>query len=260
LSADNTVATFTPSADLFAGGGTFVLTLTVKDLAGNTLSGRNTLEFSVPIPPDTTAPTVQGVLENLSVDNTATIRFDFSEAVDHASTETAFLSSPPISCTWTWTLGSAKCVSKTFLEQLKPHAITMGTGVVDLAGNHMLAAAQFNFQTLNAPPRVVKFSPVTDFFCNASISAPIVLTFSEPMSVGAGGAFSETVNGQTLIGGSITWSPDATIMTFTPPAPYGYGKTVAWKLAIGAADLSGKIMTAARTASFCTELQIIGGP
>ncbi len=259
FSAGNTVATFTPSNDLFAGGGTFVVTLTAKDLAGNTLTGRNTLEFSVQIPPDTTAPTVQGVLENLDVDNRATIRFDFSEAVDHASAEAAFLSAPVISCTWTWTLNSAKCVSKTFLEQLTTYTITMGTGVKDTAGNQMLAPFQFSFLTKNAPPRVVKFSPVTNLFCNAGISAPIVITFSEPMSTGTGGAFSGTVNGQTLTGGAITWSADATVMTFTPGAAYGYGKTVAWKLTTGASDESGKTMTAERTASFCTENQIIGG-
>jgi hypothetical protein len=257
FSAGNTVTTFTPSSDLFSGGGTFVLTLTAKDLAGNNLSGRNTLEFSVNIPPDTTAPTVQGVLENLSVDNIATIRFDFSEAVDHASAEAAFLSSPPISCTWTWTLNSAKCVSKTFLEQLTTYTVTMGTGAKDTAGNQMLAPFQFSFLTVNAPPRVIKFSPVT-LICNASISAPINITFSEPMSNGTGGGFSGTVNGQTLTGGAITWSPDATVMTFTPSSAYGYGKTVTWKLSY-AADVSGKTMTAPRTASFCTELQIGAG-
>jgi Bacterial Ig-like domain/Fibronectin type III domain len=259
FSAGSTVATFTPSADLFAGGGTFVLTLNAKDQGGNALSGRNTLEFSVKIPPDTTAPTVQGVLENLDVDNRATIRFDFSEAVDQASAEAAFLSSPAINCTWTWTQNSAKCVSKTFLEQLKTYTITMGTGVVDTAGNHMIGANQFNFTTVDAPPRVIKFSPVTDFFCNAGISAPIVITFSEPMSNGTGGAFSLTVNSQPFGGGGITWSPDATVMTFTPSSPYGYSKTVTWKLTTGANDLGGKTMTTERTASFCTELQIVIG-
>ncbi len=255
FSAGNTVATFTPSSDLFAGGGTFVLTLTAKDVAGNNLTGQNSLEFSVNIPPDTTAPTVQGVLENLDVDNRATIRFDFSEAVDHASAEAAFLSAPPITCTWTWTLNTAKCVSKTFLEQKTTYSITMGTGVVDTAGNHMLAAAQFNFLTADAPPRVIKFSPVTDLFCNAGISAPINITFSEPMSIGTGGAFGVKVNGQTFFGGAITWNTDTTVMTYTPSAVYGYGKTVTWNLSTGS-DKDGKAMTAGRTASFCTELQI----
>jgi methionine-rich copper-binding protein CopC len=258
FSAGNTVATLTPSNDLFAGGGTFVLTLSVKDLGGNALTGRNTLEFSVNIPPDTTAPTVQGVLENLDVDNRATIRFDFSEAVDHASAEAAFLSAPPIACTWTWTVNSAKCVSKTFLEQKITYTVTMGTGVKDTVGNQMLAPFQFTFLTKDAPPRVIKFSPVTDFFCNAGISAPIVVTFSEPMSIGTGGAFGLTVNGQTHFGGAITWNADATVMTYTPSAAYGYGKTVTWNLSTGF-DKDGKAMTAGRTASFCTENQIIGG-
>jgi hypothetical protein len=258
FSAGNTVATFTPSNDLFAGGGTFVLTLSAKDLAGNNLTGQNSLEFSVKIPPDTTAPTVQGVLENLSVDNIATIRFDFSEAVDHASAEAAFLSAPPISCTWTWTQNSAKCVSKSFLEQLSTYSITMGTGVIDTAGNHMLAAAQFSFTTKDAPPRVIKFSPVTILSCNASISAPIVITFSEPMSIGTGGAFGLTVNGATFFGGAITWNADSTVMTYTPSAAYGYGKTVTWNLSTGF-DVGGKAMTAPRTASFCTENQIVIG-
>ncbi len=260
FSAGNTVATFTPSSDLFSGGGTFVLTLTAKDLGGNNLSGRNTLEFSVNIPPDTTAPTVQGVLENLDVDNRATIRFDFSEAVDHASAEAAFLSSPPIACTWTWTLNSAKCVSKTFLEQLKTYTVTMGTGVVDLAGNHMLAASQFSFTTKDAPPRVIKFSPVMNVFCNAGISAPIVITFSEPMSTGTGGAFFVMVNNITHFGGAITWNPDFTVMTYTPNPAYGFGKTVSWKLTTGASDKGGKNMTTERTASFCTENKIVVGP
>ena len=255
FSAGNTVVTFTPTTDLFAGGGTFVLTLTAKDLAGNALSGRNTLEFSVKIPPDTTAPTVTGVLENLSVDNLATIRFDFSEAVDHASVEVAFLSSPPISCTWTWTLNSAKCVSKTFLEQLTTYTITMGTGVVDLAGNHLLAPLQFNFPTVDAPPRVIKFTPNSIIFGGVSITSPIVLTFSEPMSNVTGGAFSLTVNGTTFMGGAITWNPDATVMTYTPGTAYGYGKTVVWTLSTGF-DVGGKAMTAGRTGSFTTELQI----
>jgi hypothetical protein len=259
FSSSNTVVTFAPSGDLFSGGGTFVLSLSAKDLAGNALSGRNTLEFSVKIPPDTTAPTVQGVLENLDVDNRATIRFDFSEPVDHASAEASFLSAPPITCTWTWTINSAKCVSKTFLDQLTTYTVTMGTGVVDTAGNHLLAPFQFSFKTVDAPPRVVKFSPVTDLFCNASITAPINITFSEPMSNGTGGGFSLTVNSKPFGGGAITWSDDATVMTYTPSSAYGYGKTVTWNLSY-AADLGGKIMTAPRTASFCTESQIIGRP
>jgi hypothetical protein len=255
FSSSNTIVTFTPTSDLFAGGGTFVLTLSAKDLAGNALSGRNTLEFSVKIPPDTTAPTVTGVLENLSVDNLATIRFDFSEAVDQASAEAAFISSPPISCTWTWTLNSAKCASKTFLEQLKTYTITMGTGVKDLAGNQMLAPVQFSFSTVDAPPRVIKFTPNPIFFGGVSITSPIVLTFSEPMSLGTGGAFGVTVNGSTFFGGAITWSPDARVMTYTPGAAYGYGKTVVWNLTTGF-DVGGKAMTAGRTGSFTTELQI----
>ncbi len=258
FSAGNTVATFTPSADLFSGGGTFVLTLIVKDLAGNVLTGRNTLEFSVPIPPDTTAPTVLGVLENLSLDNIATIRFDFSEAVDHASAEAAFLSAPPIACTWTWTLNSAKCVSKTFLEQLSAYSITIGTGVVDLAGNPMLAAAQFSFATKDAPPRIIKVSPVTPFICNAGVSSPINITFSEPMRNDTGTAFSLTVNGAAFVSGSISWNTDLTVMTYTPSSPYGYGKTVAWNLSTGF-DVGGKAMTAGKTGSFCTENQIVIG-
>ena len=262
FSSSNTVVTFTPTSDLFAGGGTFVLTLTAKDLGGNALSGRNTLEFSVKIPPDVTAPTVQGVLENLSIDNLATIRFDFSEAVDHASAEAAFLSAPPISCTWTWTQNTAKCVSKTFLEQLTTYTVTMGTGVVDLAGNHVLAPLQFNFTTLDAPPRLIKFTPNQIIICcNAPINSPITLTFSEPMANGTGGAFGLTVNGSTYFGGAITWSPDATVMTFTPDpsTPYGYGKTVTWTLSTGF-DVGGKAMTAGRTGSFITEMQIVVGP
>jgi hypothetical protein len=48
------------------------------------------------------------------------------------------------------------------------------------------------------------------------------------------------------------------VMTYTPSTAYGYSKTVTWNLSTGF-DVGGKAMTAGRTASFCTENQIVIG-
>ena len=104
---------------------------------------------------------------------------------------------------------------------------------------------------MKAPEILLRFRSIENF----RQPPVIVLTFSEPMSNGTGGAFGLTVGGSTFFGGAITWNPDATVMTYTPGTAYGYGKTVVWTLSTGF-DVSGKAMTTGKTGSFTTELQI----
>lgn len=236
-SDSDTQARLTPT-DQLQSGRTHVLVVFARDKAGNPLSGPNQVAFSMRSTPDTAAPVV--LSRNTGSTPTTGLGFvelTFSEPMDQQSVQAAFLSQPAIGCSWTWTGNTARCGGA--LQQLSAYTVTLGTGARDSAGNPLAAPYQFAFSTPNFNPRVLSFTPSSRFGAplNVSPTAPIVLTFSEPMEQPTTQTAFQVRVGTTPVGGSFSWNLEGTQMTFTPGRPYGNGVTVSWRLGTGALEL-----------------------
>lgn len=260
-SAGDTLVQLTPT-DQIQSGKTHVLVLFAKDKAGNELAPQTKVAFSLRATPDTTPPTVvmHGGTYHSDTPHPV-ISIGFSEAMNQQSVQDAFLSQPPINCTWTWRGNTADCTSTGYLQQLTAYTVTLGTSASDTAGNRLAASYQFSFTTDDFAPRVIKVSPSGKFGppINVAVDSPILLSFSEPMNPASVGlnatGFVVEVSGNGGKSGSLSWSTDHTEMTFTPSSPYGFGKTVTWELR-SATDATGKGIAAKVTGSFSTKTVI----
>jgi hypothetical protein len=256
-SGDTTAQFSNVPEDIFQSGKTNVLLLKAKDKAENLLETR--IAFALRATPDTTPPQVTNYTPSINPNLSGSFSFTFDEPMNQQSVQTAFLSQPTITCTWTWQGNTATCKVVGFLEQLTNYKISIGIGAKDTADNPLLAPFPANFTTGDAAPRVVSFSPSGGLGSTfgVSVTSPIKLTFSESMNrASVEGAF-EVKIGTQVIAGDLSWNnsgvPDS-VLTFTPSAPYGYGKTVTWRLKTTAKDAGGKALAAEVSSSFQTEL------
>lgn len=255
----DTQVQFTPS-DQLQSGKTHVLLISAKDKGGNPLAGPGRVAFSLRATPDTTPPTVASRSTDANPQtHRGFVQLDFSEAMDQQSVQAAFLSQPALGCAWVWTANSARCNAA--LQQLTTYTITLSTGAKDTAGNALAAAYQFSFTTPNFNPRLLTVSPRDGTF-NVSPSSPITFTFSEAMNAASVEGALEVRIGSTIVGGSLEWNAEGTVVRFRPNVAYGYGKTVIWKITTAARELSagrtiGLPLPAEVSGSFTTQL-IIG--
>lgn len=237
---NDTAVRFTPTGQL-QGGKTYVLVVFARDKGGNQVGGDNTVAFSLRAVPDTTRPTVlnRATTSSNPLTGVGYIELPFSEPMNQQSVQTAFLSQPPIACVWTWAGNTARCTGS--LRQLTPYNITLGVGAADTSGNTLAAPYTFLFETPNFNPRLLSFSPSSRFGSPIEISptAPIVLSFSEPMDQPLTQGALEVRVGTTPRPGTFTWNAEGTQMTYTPSSPYGNGVTVTWKLGTSAIELDG---------------------
>lgn len=242
-SEDDTQVRFTPT-DQFQSGKTHVLVIAAKDKAGNALSSPNRVAFSMRATPDTTPPTVTVTgVTTFPISGTGTLFIAFSEAMDQKSVQDAFLSQPAVSCAWTWEGNQATCQINSGLKQLTSYMVTLGTQAKDSAGNPLAAPYQFPFVTQNFAPRILSFSPSSRFGfpINVSVTAPIVLTFSEPMDKSRTQDAFEVKVGTVLSAlwaGTFEWNTEGDQMTYRPNAAYGNGATVTWTISTVARELS----------------------
>jgi len=240
----DTVVRLPVSAGSFAGGKTYVLVLTAKDKAGNSLSSNTRVAFATRATPDTTPPTAPNFGASTdSVKPSVILSFEFSEAMNQTSVQNAFLSQPPLTCAWVWSGNRATCTVVSGLKQYTDYALTIGTGASDTAGNKLSVAYQTVYGTGNFFPRVTKFTPNPGAFGGyVASNAPITLTFSEPMNTGSTRAAFSVKVGTKQIPGSFAFSDSPagadTVMTFTPTSGYGDGATVTWLLKKSAREVS----------------------
>lgn len=247
-SADDTVATVNTSSH-FTAGTTYVLAISASDAAGNTLAAPAPIAFSLASVPDTTPPTVRAASGPTQA--TPSFGFDFSEAMDQASVEAAFLSQPAVTCRWTWVSVTATCAVTSGLEQLTDYVVTIATTATDTAGNPMAAPFQTTLPTSDFSPTVIGVQPPGGDF-NVAATSPITLSFSEPMKPSATStAFTVTTN--VAVAGSTAWNATRTQMVFTPSTSYGHGANVRWTLSTAATDAGGKALANQVSGSFRTE-------
>lgn len=98
---ENTQVSFDPATNL-ASETPYTVTVEGKDHAGNALTGSKTFSFTtVGSPPSVLSTAPANGDSNIPVNTD--ISFSFSEAMNKASVEGAFSSSPAITCAWSWT-------------------------------------------------------------------------------------------------------------------------------------------------------------
>lgn len=252
-SAGDTVATF-DTTGVFASGTTYVLVVDARDAAGNALTSTVPIAFSLAVVPDTTPPHVRAAFGPTQA--VPTFGFDFSEAMNQESVEAAFLSQPAVTCNWTWANVTATCTVTSGLRQLTDYVVTIATTATDSAGNPMTVPFQTTFPTSDFNPWVVGVQPANGRF-GVSATAPITLTFSEPMNTGVtSAAFSVATS--VAVAGSTSWNPDATQMVFTPSTSYGHGTFVTWTLSVAATDAGGTPLESQASGNFRTEAVLQG--
>ncbi len=228
-SGAGSVASFAAGAT-FADAATYVLVVSGTDVAGNDLAPPATVAFSVRATQDSTPPSVVADDPVIDLDRgTGSVVLHFSEPMDQASVEAAFLSQPQLGCAWSWQASDATCTMVSGLTQLTAYDLAVGVGAADTAGNHLSFPYPFSFNTGNFTPRLVGVSPRNGAF-NAPTTAPLVLTFSEPMDQDSVAGALTVLTGGAPVAGVMDWALDAngSVARFTPNAPYGNGQTVQW--------------------------------
>jgi Big-like domain-containing protein len=154
------------------------------------------------------------------------IRFD--RAMDPTTTAAAISSDglcPP--ARWAVSGTTATCAPSPPLSDARRYTITVGTGATSAAGVALPSAYSFAFATV-ARPTVALTAPGAS--ADVDLKAPLVLTFSKPMSTGSVvlvvQATPERLDGSPLasavtVDGTRSWSGNQ-VLTFTPSAPRGY--------------------------------------
>lgn len=263
-----------PLEDELPDGRDYALFYSLFDSAGNAASGPGSLPFSVAVVPDETRPTV---IDWLVLPNSTTARlwtaFVFSEPMDQASVEAALITSPPLSCAWTWLDGelgpasggtgsgvpapqvqTAICDVIGTVQQHTEHSFTFSTHATDLAGNPLVPWT-FIMTTGNFRPRIVAhtpFNPITP----VSQTTPITVTFSEPMDQ-TSMQFTVTNSSGPVAGIGFWTSSPALVWRFEPTVGYGAGQIVTWTVTT-AADESGLELAEPFSRSFTTQSVLDG--
>jgi hypothetical protein len=124
--------------------------ITAKDLAGNNMKAPYTFSFTTSPLQDLSPPyiiTTVPARDTTDVAITTEIVIKWSESMDKASAETAFSSSPAISCTWSWDGLNQICIPKASLEPGTNYTISIDSTALDISGNHLLIPYLFSFTT-----------------------------------------------------------------------------------------------------------------
>jgi hypothetical protein len=260
ISYSGEIASFNPDKNLEFGS-TYTVTVTtgVQDLAGNNMTSNVSWNFTTA--QETTPPTVTSTSPvNNAQDVTVgtNISATFSEPMDpstiDATTFQVTLNGSAVSGTVNYADNTATFTPASDLEFNSTYAVTVTTGVQDLAGNNMSSNVNWNFTTEQEtiPPEVISQNPAdgaTDVPVDIS---SIEVTFSEPMDPSTIDAttFQVTLNG-SAVSGSINYADNTA--TFTPASNLEFNSTYAVTVTTGVEDLVGNNMAENVAWTFTTE-------
>ncbi len=251
---DRTV-TFAAPASPWSAGTAYTVALTGQDLAGNALAADAGLAFTTSTAADTTPPRLLASTPDAGATGVGTgtrLSLTFSEAM---ATSSVSVATTPVVALGLPTWGNAN------------RTVTFGTPGADWAAattyavrvagrdpsNNALAAdAGFTFTTAivrdTTPPTVVSTSPVNGA-TSVPASAPLRLTFSEPMATAA--TQSAITLSNSLFSCAWVWSLSDTVATCTPPLGWTAG-TVTVRVGTGARDKAGNFLAAEYRFAFST--------
>lgn len=204
--------------------------------------------------PDVTPPTVVSVtpLDGASnVDISSAISVTFSEAMDTASAQDAFIISGNVTGTFKWNDNTMTFTPDINLKYNTSYTCTVGTGAKDPAGNKLESPYEWGFTTVLSPT-IVSVSP-SNGATGVSVSSTISVTFTRAMNTASvEGAFSMSDNSNNPVTGTFGWDAMNTIMTFTPSTPLNEDTNYTCTVSKGATDEDGNPFTDAYPWSFTT--------
>ena len=188
---------------------------------------------------------------------TARITLNFSEAMDNASVESAFSTSPNMTGSFSWSGNNMTFTPDSNLAYSTTYNVTVGTGARNLATITMSAPYEWNFTTMDQdliPPTVVvnSNSPTgTDVY----IGSVINVTFSEAMNQSS---VQSAFQIDPSITGTISWNGNT--MTFTPLLDLAYNRTYNITVGTGAMDMAGNNMATPYKWNFTTMVPDLTAP
>jgi hypothetical protein len=243
----------------------YAVTVGAEDVAGNPLAGTVDFSFRTVSPPDATPPALGGYSPADLATNQpigVNLTFTFSEPMNRSSVEGALsiVPAPPSGgvCVWGWTSDStyAQCdlTQNLNYSTITPsYTVTMGTGAMDAAGNHLEAATSFTFSTVaepdTTPPTVTSTAPAaaaTSVLPDTNIS----ITFSEPMDQSNTAAAFQITSPNGLNGGVVTWADGGRTLVYDVPTNLAVAASVTFQVGTGARDIAGNPLGAAYSSTF----------
>ena len=253
----DTIATFTPSANLQAGTQyTITISTAAKSADGGNMASQYQFSFTTasgPVPPTVTSTNPANNSNNIPV-NTK-IAITFSVAMDKTVTETAITANPSITGTFAWDVAS-KVVTwspSASLQTNTKHTVTISKAAKSQAGTNMANPHVFSFTTAvggggDTWAPIVSSTNPTNGATNIDKTTIVSITFNESMDKTA-------TNGAVSINpGSISspvWSNGDKTVTFSTTLTNGTTYTVT--VSTSARDIAGNPMASVYTFSFTTK-------
>jgi uncharacterized protein YkwD len=184
------------------------------------------------------------VSEDLESDASAATRIGltFSTLMRGPETVAAFRVFPEAAGTFAWEGTTLWFTPETRLQPGTRYTVTV-TGARDLDGNPLGGDASFSFTT-RAHAQATTVSPSINA-TGVAATASVQVTFSQPMATAATGAaftLTDATTGRAVVG-SLSWSPDGTVLTFDPTAALSAGRTFRAAVGSGARDADGNTVT-----------------
>ena len=141
--------TYTPGSNLeYSKTYTVIIGTGAKDMAGNNL---NLSQWQFTTIPDTTLPEITGKTPTGSnIPVTSGITVNFSKAMNHASVESAFSTTPNTTGSFSWSGNNVTYTPYSALNFSINYTVTIGSGATDLAGN-VLSPYNWQFTTASSP-------------------------------------------------------------------------------------------------------------
>ncbi|MBY0495129.1 MAG: carboxypeptidase regulatory-like domain-containing protein [Cyanobacteria bacterium] len=128
--------------------------------------------------------------------------------------------------------------------------IAVTTGVVDVFGRHLVSTMNTVFTTVDTTAPAVSIVSPPDDAIEAGVSAPIVVTFSEPVANASFDGLIAVTRSGIVVTGSTAQGP-ANVLTFTP-SPALAGNAIYTVTVDGAVDATGNEQGAAKITRFAT--------
>lgn len=157
-----------------------------KDLAGNNLAAPYGINFTTNSAQDSVPPTIVSTNPAngaTDVPGAQNIEITFSEPMEVWNTQQAVTLSPePDVVDFDWN-GTTLIIQHTSFGSNTPVTVTISTGAMDLAGNHLAAQYSFSFTTAedNTRPYLASANPANNSTGVSRDISSIRFTFSEPM-------------------------------------------------------------------------------
>ncbi len=192
-------------------------------------------------PPDAATSALSDDLETDASAGTR-VGVTFSTAMTPAATEQAFRISPATAGSLAWEGTTLWFTPGGRLAAGTRYTVTVA-GARDVGGNLIGGDTSFSFTTRPLALALTVAPGIGER--GVSAAASIQISFSQPMDVartGAAVSLTDAATGQA-IAASVSWSGDATVMTFDPTADLGAGRAYTASLGSGARDLDGNPVT-----------------